>query len=417
MASLSQLTARLVDLFGSPVTANPAKLLGNLGVSPNGNVLVGTSTDDGVSKLQVTGNEKITGNLAVNGAISQTTTGTTAALFSQSGPANQYKGTYYQTGANFRWLVGSDNAVESGSNTGSNYAVGRYTDAGAWIDNPIYINRANGIITQNTTNFTGNVATSASLTGVNVYCGTNGVFVAQTTNSVGATGAFHVSADLGMGWAGWYGTGTSAVQMDDPNAGAAYVGMRWTHWGVRHVAAIAGYEGGSTSSSCSIAFLLNSASSPQYFFYDTGSATFSGTLTQNSDYRIKTNVVSMEPKDALTGVLALRPVSYDRTDEHADGEEHVGFIAHEIQEVFPLLVKGEKDAVKTVDVVEGDKTPYKPGTEPEGYIPPVTVQKEVPDLQSVNYIGMVPYMVAAMQEMKRQIDELKAELESLKVTQ
>ena len=67
MASISQLTARLVDLFGSPATANPAKLAGNLTVSPNGNVLVGTATDDGVNKLQVTGPSKITGNTAVTG--------------------------------------------------------------------------------------------------------------------------------------------------------------------------------------------------------------------------------------------------------------------------------------------------------------------------------------------------------------
>jgi hypothetical protein len=67
MASISQLTARLVDLFGSPATANPAKLLGNLGVSSNGNVLVGTSTDDATNKLQVTGPTKITGALTTTG--------------------------------------------------------------------------------------------------------------------------------------------------------------------------------------------------------------------------------------------------------------------------------------------------------------------------------------------------------------
>jgi hypothetical protein len=55
MASISQLTARLVDLFGTPSTANPAKLMGNLQVSPNGNVLVGTSTDNANAKLQVNG--------------------------------------------------------------------------------------------------------------------------------------------------------------------------------------------------------------------------------------------------------------------------------------------------------------------------------------------------------------------------
>lgn len=406
MASISQLAARLVDLFGSPVTANPAKLLGNLGVSPNGNVLVGTSTDDATNKLQVVGNAKM----------SQTTAN--GAFMTYAAPAAQWKGTYYFTGSNCRWLVGSDNSAESGSNAGSSFIIARYTDAGAWIDDPISISRATGVITQATTNFVGNVnASGNSVTATNFFNAAGGVYVSNTTNSVGATGAFHQSADIGMGWAGWYGTGTSVVQTDAPNAGAAYMGMRWTHWGARHVAGIWGYEGGSTSSTCQIAFSLNSAGSPQFLFSDSGSATFAGTLTQNSDYRIKTNVVTMEPKSILTAVLSLRPVTYDRTDEHAEGESHVGFIAHEIQEVFPLLVTGEKDAVKTVESLEGDKTPYKPGTEPEGYVAPVTVQKEVADLQSVNYIGMVPYLVASIQELKRELDELRSEIVALKGNQ
>lgn len=64
MATVSQLMARLVDLFGPAAAANPAKLFGNLEVSPAGNVLVGSTTDNGVQKLQVTGNALVTGYLA-----------------------------------------------------------------------------------------------------------------------------------------------------------------------------------------------------------------------------------------------------------------------------------------------------------------------------------------------------------------
>jgi hypothetical protein len=60
MASISQLTARLVDLFGAPGAADPTKLMGNLQVSPNGNILVGSSTDSGTGKLQVTGSLTVT---------------------------------------------------------------------------------------------------------------------------------------------------------------------------------------------------------------------------------------------------------------------------------------------------------------------------------------------------------------------
>jgi hypothetical protein len=41
-AQPTELTARLIDLFGSPATADPTKLYGNLTVNPNGTVTVGT---------------------------------------------------------------------------------------------------------------------------------------------------------------------------------------------------------------------------------------------------------------------------------------------------------------------------------------------------------------------------------------
>lgn len=63
MPSVNQLMARLVDLFG-PVATAATNLFGNLEVSPAGNILVGTSTDNGVQKLQVNGNTLVSGYLA-----------------------------------------------------------------------------------------------------------------------------------------------------------------------------------------------------------------------------------------------------------------------------------------------------------------------------------------------------------------
>ena len=45
---------------------------------------------------------------------------------------------------------------------------------------------------------------------------------------------------------------------------------------------------------------------------------------------------------ALTKVLALKPVTYKWKDGNKDGQ---GFIAHELAEVCPDAVTGEKDAV------------------------------------------------------------------------
>jgi hypothetical protein len=58
-----------------------------------------------------------------------------------------------------------------------------------------------------------------------------------------------------------------------------------------------------------------------------------------SDYRIKKNLV---PLDLTFNVDLLNPVSYYLKDDK-DARLNIGFIAHEVQEVYPFLVNGNKD--------------------------------------------------------------------------
>jgi hypothetical protein len=69
----------------------------------------------------------------------------------------------------------------------------------------------------------------------------------------------------------------------------------------------------------------------------TGSATSYAT---SSDYRLKENIAPMT--GALATVAKLNPVTYNWK---VDGSSGQGFIAHELQEVVPDCVTGEKDAV------------------------------------------------------------------------
>jgi hypothetical protein len=69
----------------------------------------------------------------------------------------------------------------------------------------------------------------------------------------------------------------------------------------------------------------------------TGSATSYGT---SSDYRLKHDIQPMS--GALAKVAQLKPVTYKW---NADDSQSQGFIAHELQEVVPECVTGEKDAV------------------------------------------------------------------------
>lgn len=101
----------------------------------------------------------------------------------------------------------------------------------------------------------------------------------------------------------------------------------------------------------------------------------------SSDYRIKDNVVALA--DALTKVTKLKPVSFTWK---ADGSESEGFIAHEVAEVAPYAVTGEKDAVNE-----------------DGSIKP----------QGVDYAKLVPILTAALQQAAKTIETLESRVAAL----
>jgi hypothetical protein len=108
----------------------------------------------------------------------------------------------------------------------------------------------------------------------------------------------------------------------------------------------------------------------------------------------------------LDKINQLRLVSYnwnDLSDMPTDTTE-IGVIAHEIQEVFPEFVDGEKDAVYTQEEIDarGD---------------PETTNEEVGDIkpQTVSLVNkdMIVHILKAMQELKAENDALRARIEVL----
>jgi hypothetical protein len=74
-----------------------------------------------------------------------------------------------------------------------------------------------------------------------------------------------------------------------------------------------------------------------------GAVTISGSTTTyntSSDYRLKENIAPMT--GALAKVAQLKPVTYSWKVDGSAGE---GFIAHELQEIVPDCVTGEKDGI------------------------------------------------------------------------
>jgi hypothetical protein len=94
----------------------------------------------------------------------------------------------------------------------------------------------------------------------------------------------------------------------------------------------------------------SAASSGGWFMGFSYNGTAIGSITQNgttatayntsSDYRLKNTIAPMT--GALAKVAALKPCTYKWNADGSDGE---GFIAHELAEVCPQAVTGEKDAV------------------------------------------------------------------------
>lgn len=78
----------------------------------------------------------------------------------------------------------------------------------------------------------------------------------STLANSNALGAFRSTGNIGGAFIDWNGTNKRipALQIDAADATSAYMGMRWTRWGGRHLAAIEAYEGGTTTGDPSIVF-------------------------------------------------------------------------------------------------------------------------------------------------------------------
>jgi|LauGreDrversion4_2_1035121.scaffolds.fasta_scaffold53024_2 hypothetical protein len=94
-----------------------------------------------------------------------------------------------------------------------------------------------------------------------------------------------------------------------------------------------------------------------------------------SDYRIKGNATRLDETYSLDKLI---PVTYTNLNS---GKQDIGLIAHELQEVYPFLVTGEKD-----------------GTE----------------LQTVNYTGLIGVLIKEIQVLSSKVSNLEAQVGELR---
>jgi hypothetical protein len=132
-----------------------------------------------------------------------------------------------------------------------------------------------------------------------------------------------------------------------------------------------------------------------YFYTDNGSAFVTGghiatngattSYNASSDYRLKNNIQPLT--DALSRVALLRPVKWIWKEELGGTDPNgEGFVAHELAEILPMAVTGEKD-----ELDEDGKPKY----------------------QGVDTRFLVATLTAAMQEQQATIEALTARITAL----
>jgi hypothetical protein len=167
-----------------------------------------------------------------------------------------------------------------------------------------------------------------------------------------------------------------------------------------------GFAIGDTTSSATYVRIGHNLTGANYSYMNFGHGSADiGSISQNSagtavsyntssDYRLKENIAPMT--GALNKVTALKPVTYTWK---IDGSEGEGFIAHELAEVVPHCVTGEKDAVETVDIKDEDGN--------------VIGQETKPVYQGIDTSFLVATLTAAIQEQQTIITDLKSRIEAL----
>jgi hypothetical protein len=166
-----------------------------------------------------------------------------------------------------------------------------------------------------------------------------------------------------------------------PSGAAKRLVVSETSGGGALAAFISGYTGGAQTH---VEIKTNYNGSDGIGFYNAAS-TIVGSITINSastayntssDYRLKENIAPMS--GALAIIAQLKPCTYTWKVDGASGQ---GFIAHELAEVVPQCVTGEKDAVD---------------------------ENGNPKHQGIDTSFLVATLTAAIQELKADFDAYKA---------
>ena len=269
-------------------------------------------------------------------------------------------------------------------NSDQNYKIGGSTILSiAGSDNTIVGESAGAVNTGSENTFMGRRAGDANTTGsLNTFVGANAghgitdgsrnVFVGSNTGTADSSSSYNIFIGASAGSNNT--TGSQNVYIGDQAGLANTSGNNNVYIGDDQQ----GIDGES-----GILRIDNSPDSPPFILGDfsaeileikatveiTGDLTVTGTVNGEaipsakasgsalSDERLKRNIESIDGKDALAKLAQLRGVRYEWAfPETFDSEPHVGFVAQELENVFPDWVEGVVAPSEVSDAIpEGEK--------------------------------------------------------------
>jgi hypothetical protein len=114
----------------------------------------------------------------------------------------------------------------------------------------------------------------------------------------------------------------------------------------------------------------------QMLLYGNGDLTVWGDVYENSDSILKKNIQPLQ--NAIPSLMKINPVTYNWKSQHKDKDTHIGFLAQEVEQAFPQLVKTDQNGTK-----------------------------------SVSYTHMVPVLLEAIKEQQAEMNTMKDRIDQL----
>ena len=255
------------------------------------------------------------------------------------------------------------------------------------------------------------------------YYQTAGAHIWYRTAAGGATGdavtptesmRIDNSGNVGIGATGQLGGGwDAALNVTNNNNGAFFKSSGDSGY------AVVGIQTGTyTSTTTAIVFYNGSGGTAGSISLASGNTATGVSYNTSSDYRLKENVVT--DWDATTRLKQLRP---SRFNFISDADTTVdGFLAHEVSDIVPEAITGEKDATETLsnvvlssdnkviakDISEDDWTAGKTGD--DAIYPSDSTWEAshtVPVYQGIDQSKLVPLLVKTIQELEARITTLE----------